>query len=162
MTDAQYTAKTWLTLLSDYEEKLKAEKRTLEMLNARLFKGVSRYEACNGRRDPMSAREAQEDALIELAEQGQRIEKAQKVYIAEMKIRREVLETINLDLQAIAIDRYINGLSWDQIERAGHYSRANLFRLNLIILDEVAEILNAKKTQLTITKNKRKKEAAAV
>ena len=162
MTEAQYTAKNWLMLLCDYEQKLKAEKRTLEMLQAKLYKGVSSYEAFNGRKDPETARAAYEDALLSFSEQSARVEKAQKVYLAELELRREIIEAIPLNLQSIAIDRYINGIKWDNLERLHGYSKSNLFKLNIDILENVAEVLNAKNTNLEIIKNKRAKKAATV
>ena len=159
MTDAQYTAKNWLMRLRGYEDRLNAEKRTLEMLQSRLFKGVSNYGAYNGRRDPETARAAHEDALIEFSEQTARVEKAQKEYIAEVSITREVIDAIPLELRGLAIDRYINNIKWENLTDIYNYGHSQLFKFNTVILDKVAEVLNAKTTQLTITENTRKQAA---
>lgn len=161
MTNEQYTAKNWLMLLRDYEDKLKAEKRTLEILEQRLFRGVTNYNGTAGHIDTDAARAAHEDALADYSEQLQRIEKAQRVYIAEMHLRREVIDAIPFNLQALAIDRYINGFKWDRLEKLHPYSIAELYRQNTKILEHVAQILNAKQTPLTITQDERQ-EAAAV
>lgn len=160
MTDAQYTAKVWLSRLNDYADKLKAEKRTLEMLQTRLFRGVSNYDGYTGRADPMTRRAAHEDALIDFSEQTARVEKAQKEYLAEVAITREVIEAIPIDLQALAIDRYINGYKWEQLEDLYHYGKSMLFRFNADILDNVAEVLAVKKVKLEITTINRKRTAA--
>ena len=160
MTNEQYTAKNWLMRLNDYAHKVDAERRALEVLQNRLYKGVSNYEGNTGRKDPLSARAAHEDALIEYSEQAARIEKAQKEYIAELTITREVLEALPVELQALAIDRYINGYKWGYLEKVYPYSSAELYRQNNIILEHVAEILNAKKTPLIITRDKRTQTAA--
>ena len=162
MTDEQYQAKNWLMRLSDYAQKVNAEKRTLEMLQTRLYRGVANYENYTGRKDPLTARAAHEDALIEVSEQAARVEKAQKEYIAELTITREVLEALPAHFRPLAIDRYINGLKWGQLEKTYPYSIAELYRQNNVILEHVAEILNAKKTPLIITPDKRTQEAAAV
>lgn len=162
MTDEQYHAKNWLMLLRDYENKLKAEQRTLEILKQRLFKGVTNYEAPGRHLDITATRGAYEDTLADFSEQAQRIEKAQREYIAEMQLRREVIDAIPANLQALAIDRYINGFKWDRLEQLHPYSIAELHRQNIKILDNVAQILNTKKTPLTITPNQRSQEAAAV
>ena len=146
--------------LNDYADKVEAEKRTLEMLQTRLYKGVSKYDAFNGSKDPLTARAAHEDALIDFSQQCARVEKAQKEYLAELEITREVLEAIPAHLTALAIDRYINGIKWGKLEQIYHYGSSMLFRFNAEILDNVAEILNAKKPNLIITQDKREKAEA--
>ena len=162
MTNEQYTAKNWLMLLRDYEDKLKAEKRTLELLQERLYRGVEKYGGDTGRRDPITARAAHEDNLLDFTGQIERVTKAENEYLAELQLRHEVIEAIPAKLQPIAIDRYINNIKWEDLADIYNYSRANIFEINHKILTHVAQILNAKKTPLTITPNKRTQEAAAV
>ena len=159
MTDEQITAKNWLMRVNDYAEKVKAERRTLEMLQTRLYKGVSNYDGFTGRKDPSTARAAREDALIDFSEQSARVEKAQKEYITELEITREVLELIPLRLQALAIDRYINGYKWRTLEDLHHYGKSTLLVLNAEILSNVAQILKAKQTPLKT--NTKPQEATA-
>ena len=150
MTDAQYFAKDWLLKLQDYEQKLKAEKRTLEMLQSRLYKGVSSYDGDTGRADPVVRRAAHEDALINYSMQAQRVEKAQAEYLAELEIRREVIEAIPVKLQALAIDKYINGVKNDRMEKIYNYGKSQLYIYYGQVLEHVAEVLNAKPTILKI------------
>lgn len=161
MTDEQYQAKKWLMRLDEYAQKLNAEKRTLEMLQDRLYKGVSNYDGPTGRRDPISARAAHEDALISFSEQAAKVEKAQKEYYAELQLRHEVIDAIPQKLQGLAIDRYINGIKWEKLADLYNYSRSNVFEINKQILDNVAEVLNAKKTTLIITQTNKAQEATA-
>lgn len=151
MTDAQYTAKIWLLRLNDYADKLKAERRTLEMMQDRLCRSVSKYEGYTGRADPILARAAHDDALIELSLQAERVEKAQRVYIAELEITKQVIDAIPADLQPLAIDKYINGVKMDKLEKLYNYGKTQLYTFCGRILDNVAEVLNAKKTELIIT-----------
>lgn len=160
MTNEQYQAKNWLMRLSNYADKLNAERRTLEMLQNRLYRGVANYDNYTGRKDPLTARAAHEDALIEFSEQAARVEKAQKEYIAELNTTREVLEGLPIELKPLAFDRYINGSKWKELERIYPYSIAELYRQNNEILERVAQILKAKNTPL-INQDK-KQEAAAV
>jgi len=159
MTDEQYTAKNWLMRVNDYAEKVDAERRTLEMLQARLYRGVSNYDGFTGKKDPSTARAAYEDALLDFSEQSARVEKAQKEYLRELAITREVIGLIPINLQALAIDRYINGFKWDKLEDLHHYGKSMLFRFNTDILNNVAQILKAKQTPLT--PNEKPQEATA-
>lgn len=159
MTDEQYQAKNWLMRVNDYADKLEAERRTLEMLQSRLYKGVANYDGFTGRKDPATARAAHEDALLEFSEQSARVEKAQKEYLRELAITREVIGLIPLSLQGLAIDRYINGFKWDKLEDLHHYGQSMLFRYNTDILNHVAQILKAKQTPLT--PDKKAQEATA-
>ena len=159
MTNEQYTAKNWLMRLTDYAAKVDAERRTLEMLQHRLYRGVAHYDG-PGRHDPDAARAAHETALLDFSEQAARVEKAQKAYMAELEITREILETLPTYLRPLAIDRYINGQKWKELEKIYPYSIAELYRQNNEILEHVAEILNAKPTKLIITQNKAQQAAA--
>ena len=159
MTDEQYQAKEWLMRIFDYADKLDAERRTLEMLQTRLYKGVSNYGGFMGRKDPSTAQASHEDALIEFSEQSARVEKAQIEYMHELKTTREVLELLPLNLQPLAINRYINGYKWDKLEEIHHYGKSMLFVLNRDILKSVAQILKAKQTPLT--PNTKPQEATA-
>jgi len=160
MTDKQYTAKLWLMRLENYAGKLKAEKRTMLMLESRLYKGVSRYEGYTGRADPMQAQAAHEDAMIAYSEQAERIQKSQADYMRELKATREILEQLPGLLAPIAIDRYINGLKWEKIETIYHYGHSQMFRLNGDILDHVADILTATNTPIIVTTDNMQQAAA--
>lgn len=48
-------------------------------------------------------------------------------------------------LESIAINSYINRLCWDDVIRLEHYSRAQVFRYHLKMLEELAKILQSKK-----------------
>ena len=161
MTNEQYQAKNWLMRIPDYAAKVDAERRTLEMLQSRLYRGVANYDNYTGRKDPMTARAAHEDALIEVSMQAERVEKAQKEYIAELNTTRATLEALPAHLKALAIDRYLNGIKWDKLEKIYPYCRSELYRQNIDILEHVAQILKAEQTPLIITPDK-KQEAAAV
>lgn len=148
MTDSQMLAKNWLLSLQDYAEILKAEKRTLEMLEARLCRGVSSYEY-KGPRDLDRSRAAHEDALAAYSAQIVRTEKAQKVYITALQQTQHVIEQLPAELQALAIDKYINKLSQRELEKAHNYGHTQIFHYLGVILEFVAEILAADKTELT-------------
>lgn len=158
MTDKQLFAKDWLTYLEDLAEKLKAERRTLEFLQNRLCSGVSKYDSFAGRSDLIVSQAAHDDAQISISMQRERIEKAQRNYISRLETTRKVLEQIPPRMQAIAIDRYINGIKWEKLETLHNYSKSQLFNINRKILNCVADILSANKTNLTTSA---KQEATA-
>lgn len=151
MTDEQYQAKNWLMRIHDYADKVDTERRTLEMLKHRLHRGVMNYEGYTGRRDPIVAQAAHDDAVIDYSMQAERLEQAQREYVAVMITTREVLDALPMSIKPLAIDRYINGLKWQELIKIYNYSNAQVHRLNNDILTQVAELLNMKKTQLTIT-----------
>ena len=151
MTDSQMLAKNWLLTLQDYAEILKAEKRTLEMLELRLYKGVSSYDDYHARRDKITSNSAHEDALAAYSEQLERTEKAQKFYISALHQTQAVIAQLPPELQSLAIDKYINHLPQRDLEKVHNYGRSQIFNLCRRILDRVAEILAANKTELVIT-----------
>ena len=151
MTDRQFTAKQWLNRLQTHDEILKAERRTLEMLEAKLYKGVAIYEGSGAHIDAFTAHSAQEDALADYSAQIDRIQAAENAYLKEVEQTHKIIEQIPEELQAVAIDRYINGISWEKLEIIHCYSRSSLMRHNLLILDSIADILSATTTELTLT-----------
>lgn len=148
MTDRQNDAKKWLKKLGDYSRRVDVERRTLEMLQHRLYKGVANYENGPGQHDAEIARAAYEDSMIECSVQADRVEGAQLAYTSELENVRRVLECLPVYLYSIAVDRYINGIKWEQIEDIHRYSKSTVARYNLDILDHVADYLERHPEQI--------------
>ena len=150
MTDRQYYAKNWLLQLSQEQQLLRAEQRALEHLKGKLSGGVSRYDRPAGRGDPITAQAAQEDAMIDYSMQLERVERARHRYARAVENIQKVFDNIPARFKPIAIDRYINGLKWEKIEDIYSYSSSQVFVINNQILEAVAAVLEAKKTELII------------
>lgn len=149
MTDKQLYAKRWLNRLNDYELLLQAERRTLEVLETRLYKGVSCYET-TGQCDRITANAKNDNNLYDYSNQVSRVEKAQAYYLSELAKVRGVLEQLPDELKPLAIDRYINGLKWEKLTELYKYSDAQIYRKNTAILNRVAQILAPDPIELQI------------
>ncbi len=159
MTAAQMYAKNWLFRLKDYEDILKSEKNTLEMLEARLYRGVSNYGGYTGRSDYIVAQAAHDDAIIALSLQADRVEITQRAYLNELEKTRAVIRQIPLHLQAMITDKYINCLNEREMEKRYNYGKSQLYRYLREALTAIAEVLNAE--QISITPKKEKEQATA-
>lgn len=146
MTDECYKAKQWLRRAHKFALRVEADARMLEVLANRIGAGVAKYETDGAKVDREDARKRKEDDLLSYSEQRARVEKEQIQLITEMtKTRRAIKEIGDPVLESIAINRYINRLGWDDVIKLSHYSRAQVFRYHLKILEEMAKILQSKK-----------------
>lgn len=141
MTDSAYHAKLWLLRLSDLSKKVEAERRTLEMLEAKLYRGVSSYDGIHYRIDPTQAQANHEENLLSFSFQLQRVEKAQNKYLHELEITQNVMEELPDMLAALLTDRYINGIKWQKLLDVYHYEKTQLFEYNQKALEQLAEVL---------------------
>jgi len=146
MKDECYKAKQWLRRAHKFALKVEADARMLEILANRLDSGVSKYENTGASVDREDAKKRKEDDLLSYSEQRARVESEQIQLITEMTRSRQIIQEIRDPvLKSIAINRYINHLSWDDVIRLEHYSRAQVFRYHLKMLEELAKILQNKK-----------------
>ena len=150
MTDAMYYAKCFFNNLQSYEQKVKAERRTLGKLQARISRTVSSYETGSRRGDAVTAQASHENALLDFSMQCERVEKAQRKYLQAVADTQKVIDAISPELQPLAIDRYINGLKWDRLEIIYNYGRSQLFEHNKKILAQAAEIMKAEHIEIII------------
>lgn len=144
MTDSAYHAKNWLLRLSDLSKKVEAERRTLEMLEAKLYKGASSYDCIHYRIDPSQAQANHEDNLLSFSFQLQRVEQAQNKYLHELEITQNVMEELPDMLAALLTDRYINGIKWQKLLDVYHYEKTQLFEYNAKALELLAKVLEEK------------------
>lgn len=143
MTNKAYRAKQWLNRNYNDHRQLEADKRMLEIMENRLGSGVAQYETDgSGAHDPDKSRARHEDALLEYSAQRHKVESEEKTLIVEMRKTRTAIEQLDdPSLKAIATDRYINRLSWNDIATLEHVSIAQAYRLNTIMLEKMADIL---------------------
>lgn len=145
MTDECYKAKQWLRRAHKFALRVEADARMLEVLSNRINSGVAKYENDGASVDRDTAKKRKEDDLLSYCEQRQRVEAEQLQLIAEMTRSRQIIKEIDDPvLESIAINRYINRLCWEDVIKLSHYSRAQVFRYHLRMLEEVAKVLQNK------------------
>lgn len=145
MKDECYKTKQWLRRAHKFALKVEADKRMLEILANRVNSGVAKYESDGASVDREDARQKKEDALLSYSDQRALVEREQLQLIAEMTQTRKYIRQIGDPvLESIALNRYVNRLGWDDVIKLANYSRAQVFRLHLKMLEELAEILQRK------------------
>ena len=146
MKDECYKTKQWLRRAHKFALKVEADKRMLEILANRVNSGVAKYESDGASVDREDARQKKEDALLSYSDQRALVEREQLQLIAEMTQTRKYIRQIGDPvLESIALNRYVNRLGWDDVIKLANYSRAQVFRLHLKMLEELAEFLRRKK-----------------
>lgn len=143
MTNDCYKAKEWLNRNYLFSRQLEADLRMLEIMSDRLGSGVAKYESDGSEsHDPDGARARHDDALLEYSTQRQKVEKeAVRLSLEDSKTRKAISELSDPTHQAIAIDRYINRLRWEDVAKVEHISIAQVFRLHLSMLEKIAVVL---------------------
>lgn len=146
MKDECYKAKQWLRRAHKFALKIEADARMLELLANRVNSGVAKYENTGASVDRDDARKRKEDDLLSYSDQRALVEKEQLQLIAEMTKSRKIIKQIGDPvLENIAINRYVERLNWDAVIKLSNYSRAQVFRLHLRMLEELAKVLQSKK-----------------
>lgn len=146
MKDECYKAKQWLRRAHKFALKVEADARMLELLANRVNSGVAKYENTGASVDRDDARKRKEDDLLSYSDQRALVEKEQLQLIAEMTKSRKIIKQIGDPvLENIAINRYVERLNWDAVIKLSNYSRAQVFRLHLRMLEELAKVLQSKK-----------------
>lgn len=146
MKDECFKAKQWLRRAHKFALKVEADARMLEILGNRVNSAVAKYQNDGASMDRDAARKRKEDDLLSYSDQRALVEKEQLQLIAEMTKSRKIIKQINDPvLENIAINRYVDRLGWDDVVKLNHYSRAQVFRLHLKMLEELAKVLQTKK-----------------
>lgn len=141
-----YDAKQWLKRTHKLALRVEADKRFLEILADRINQAVAKYETDGTASDRDSARKRREDEMLEYTEQRDHVEQEQLELIAEMTKTRNIVKSLNdPTLEAVAVNRYVNRLQWDDIIKLTHYSRSQVFRFHLKMLEELAKVLQEEK-----------------
>jgi len=137
-------AKDWLNRNYNAYRQLDADKRMLEVMKNRLGSGVARYESDGSEsHDSDKARARHEDALLDFSTQKDKVEKEERRLFAETVETKAAIDKLDDPaLKAIATDRYINRLKWEDIATLEHISSAQVFRLNKTMLEKMADILD--------------------
>lgn len=144
MTDRAYRAKCWLNRNYNLNKQVEADQRMLEILQDRLGSGVAKYESdgteCH---DSDAARKRHEDILLELSQLRERYEREKRQLVEETaKTRKAIGELQDPAQRAVAVDRYINRLKWENIAELEHIAIAQVYRLNSLMLEQMANVLD--------------------
>lgn len=139
-------AKEWLNRNYNAHKQLDADRRTLEIMENRLQSGVARYESDGTEHhDADQAKARHDDALLDYSIQKAKVEKEERRLVREMVKTRKAIDGLSdPEQKAVAIDRYINRLRWEDIAKLEHVSIAKVYRLNAQMLEKMAEILKFK------------------
>ena len=144
MRDECYQAKLWLNRNYYSSRQLDADRRRLSIIENKLDSGVAKYENDGtGFGDGDAARARHEDTLLDYSEQKARVEREERELKEETAKTRSAIDKLDDDdCKAVAIDRYINCLKWNDIATAEHISRAQVFRVHDKMLEQMAKILS--------------------
>lgn len=142
MTDECYDAKQWLKRVHVIARRVESNERMLEVLQDKVNQAVAKYENSGASVDREQANKRKEEQLLEFCEQQEKVERSRNLLSKEThKVRKIISKIDDPILEEIATNRYINRLSWNDVVRISNYSRAQVFRYHLHILEKVARIL---------------------
>ena len=147
MSDEAFKAKEWLSRTFALYDEIEAEKRTLGIIKLKLNSGVRNYESITRNNDFENSIRWHEDLLLEYTLQNERVEKAKQKLFRELELTRTVIDKVKKPLyRAIATDRYINALNWNEMNKAYDYSSSKMYREHIKTLEAIGRILTASDT----------------
>lgn len=142
MTDECYDAKQWLKRVHVIAVRVESNERMLEVLQDKVNQAVAKYESSGATVDREQANKRKEEEMLDYVEQQEKVERSRSLLSKEThKVRYVISKIDDPTLEEIATNRYINRLSWNDVIRISNYSRAQVFRYHLHILEKVAGIL---------------------
>ena len=143
MTKECKEAKKWLNRNYRKSKQIASDKRMLEVLLNRLGSGVANLETDGtGSSDHDAARHRHEDMLLDYSERKAKIEEEEIDVFNELNKTIAAIDRLeDPDHKAVAIDRYINHLQWNDIAKLEHVSRAQAFRIHDKMLEKMSQIL---------------------
>ena len=143
MTDRAYKAKDWLNRNYHLSKQLDADVRLMNTLADRVNNCIGQYERDGTEsHDPERSKAHHEDMLLEYSEQKKKVENLTAKLNAEDRITRRAIDAMsNPELIAVAIDRYINRLKWEDIATLEHLSPAEVYRRHRAMLDAMGAVL---------------------
>lgn len=136
-------AEEWLNRNYGELKRLDADKRTLEVLSARVGARVGKLDRDGTEsHDAAIAQARHEDSLFDYSIQAEKVEREARSLALDLeKTRKAIAELEAEELQAVAIDRYINRFRWKDIAKFQHISEAEAFRRRIRMLEKMAVIL---------------------
>lgn len=144
MTEKARRAKKWLSRVYFLGKQLESDQRMLEAIEARLAPGAARYDTDGTENhDPEASKARHEEQLIDYSIQKEKVEKLSAAVASAMTDTRRAIDLLDEPEHiAVAIDRYVNRLKWEDIATLEHISIAKVYRVNAIVLEKLADTLN--------------------
>jgi len=146
MTDRAYRAKNWLMRADVLEDERKRALNRLLLLESKVNSCVVNYD-CIGSRDPMTARAAHEDLIIEYSKTRAELENITDRVIHEDLITLRAIDRLNnTKLQSLLVARYIARKSVKTLinEKVFEYEKTQIYKLEYKALDIFGAILETK------------------
>ena len=135
-------AKRWLKRVYFQTLRVEAEERALKYIEARVNNSVGKMETDGASVDRSQSSRRREAALVDYAQKNEELE-AECMKLA--KLKHETRETIakikDERLERIAERRYVDCLTWHDVEKIEAFSHAHMMRLHVEILNKAAAIL---------------------
>lgn len=135
-------AKKWLRRVYYQTLRVEAEERALRVIEQRVNNAVGKMESDGASVDRSQSSRRREAALVDYAQKNEEFE------IEAMKLAKVKHETMALiskigdeRLEKIAERRYVDCLSWRDVEKIEAFSHAHMMRLHIDILNKTAAIL---------------------
>lgn len=143
MRKALKDTEEWLNRSYHLFCQVEANRRMLDILSNRLESSVSKYETDGTDvHDVDKSKQRREDLLLDYSSIKAIVEKDEKKLTEELTLTRQRIGLLSKpEYIALAIDRYINRLKWEDISALEHISKSHLYRLRLEMLEEMKEII---------------------
>jgi predicted oxidoreductase len=135
-------AKRWLKRVYYQTLKVEAERRALNVIEARVNNAVGKLENDGASIDRGQSNKKHEDMLLSYAQKNEDLEK-EELKLSKLKHEtRMVISKIRDDrLESIAEHRYVDCLAWRDVEKIDAFSHSHIMRLQNEILNRIAVIL---------------------
>lgn len=139
-------AKKWLKRVYYQTLRVEAEERALKVIEQRVNNAVGKMETDGASVDRNSSNRRREEALLDYSQKNLDFE-AECVKLAKLKheTRQIIGELHDGRLEKIAERRYVDCLSWKDVERIEAYSHGHIMRLHVEILNKTAQILKRRR-----------------
>ena len=140
-------AKRWLKRVYYQTLRVEAETRALSIIEQRVNNAVGKLDNDGASIDRSQSSKKREAALVDSAQKNEELE-AECTKLAKLKhdTRKTIAKIKDERLERIAERRYIDCLTWHDVEKIEAFSHAHIMRLHVDILNKVAAILEKEGT----------------
>ena len=148
MTEERYFVKEWLNRMYAVANAIEALERKRDLVICSMS-GVGKYDAKSFSGN--TGENASETKLLEYSELCSMIDKKREELSREDLITLKVIDSLegkNAEIEkAVLIDRYLNRLSWSQLEKNHNFERSRLTQFHNEALDKLYEAVRKEVTR---------------
>lgn len=148
MTDEQYFVKEWLNRMYAAANAIEALERKRELVVCSMS-GIGKYDAKSFSGN--NGENASETKLLEYSELCSMIDKKRDELSREDMVTLKVIDSLkgkNAEIEkAVLIDRYLNRLSWSQLEKNHNFERSRLTQFHNEALGKLYERVRQEKSR---------------